>query len=92
MESPENLRWAVRLQHFQLRGRQTTKARRHQQKCPQARLADINAYRSAADHYPQDWNVAPQAKLAEAELKIQQLEKNAAGELKLKPIETAIEA
>jgi len=33
-----------------------------------------------------------QAKLAEAELKIQQLEKNAAGELKLKPVETAIEA
>ena len=29
-----------------------------------------------------------QAKLAEAELKIQQLEKNAAGELKLKPLET----
>ena len=33
-----------------------------------------------------------QTKLAEAELKIQQLEKNAAGELKLKPIETVIEA
>ena len=33
-----------------------------------------------------------QEKLAEAELKIQQLEKNAAGELKLKPIETVIEA
>jgi exodeoxyribonuclease VII small subunit len=29
-----------------------------------------------------------QAKLAEAELKIQQLEKNAAGEMKLKPLET----
>jgi exodeoxyribonuclease VII small subunit len=29
-----------------------------------------------------------QEKLAEAELKIQQLEKNAAGELKLRPIET----
>jgi exodeoxyribonuclease VII small subunit len=29
-----------------------------------------------------------QAKLAEAELKIQQLEKNAAGEMKLKPFET----
>ena len=29
-----------------------------------------------------------QAKLAEAELRIQQLEKNAAGELKLKPLET----
>jgi len=28
-----------------------------------------------------------QAKLAEAELKIQQLEKNAAGEMKLKPFE-----
>ena len=28
-----------------------------------------------------------QAKLVEAELKIQQLEKNAAGELKLKPVE-----
>jgi exodeoxyribonuclease VII small subunit len=28
-----------------------------------------------------------QAKLAEAELKIQQLEKNAAGELRLKPVE-----
>ena len=33
-----------------------------------------------------------QEKLAEAELKIQQLEKNAAGELKLKPIESVIEA
>jgi exodeoxyribonuclease VII small subunit len=33
-----------------------------------------------------------QEKLAEAELKIQQLEKNAAGELKLKPVETEIEA
>jgi exodeoxyribonuclease VII small subunit len=33
-----------------------------------------------------------QEKLAEAELKIQQLEKNAAGELKLKPVETVIEA
>ena len=33
-----------------------------------------------------------QEKLAEAELKIQQLEKNAAGELKLKPIETVVEA
>ncbi len=32
-----------------------------------------------------------QAKLAEAELKIQQLEKNAAGELKLKPFETEVE-
>ena len=31
-------------------------------------------------------------KLAEAELKIQQLEKNAAGELKLKPFETGAEA
>jgi exodeoxyribonuclease VII small subunit len=31
---------------------------------------------------------ACQAKLAEAELKIQQLEKNAAGEMKLKPFET----
>ena len=30
-----------------------------------------------------------QAKLAEAELKIEQLEKNAAGEIKLKPFETA---
>ena len=30
-----------------------------------------------------------QAKLAEAELKIQQLEKSAAGELKLKPLDTA---
>ncbi|MEY2466996.1 MAG: exodeoxyribonuclease small subunit [Verrucomicrobiota bacterium] len=29
-----------------------------------------------------------QAKLAEAELKIQQLEKNAAGQMKLKPFET----
>ena len=29
-----------------------------------------------------------QAKLAEAELKIQQLEKNTAGEMKLKPVET----
>jgi len=29
-----------------------------------------------------------QAKLAEAELKIQQLEKNTAGELKLKPVST----
>src|SRR5580658_403680 len=33
-----------------------------------------------------------QEKLAEAELKIQQLEKNAAGELKLKPVETVIDA
>ena len=33
-----------------------------------------------------------QEKLAEAELKIQQLEKNAAGELKLKSVETMIEA
>lgn len=33
-----------------------------------------------------------QEKLAEAELKIQTLEKNAAGELKLNPIETVIEA
>ena len=33
-----------------------------------------------------------QEKLAEAEVKIQQLEKNAAGELKLKPFETDIEA
>ena len=33
-----------------------------------------------------------QAKLAEAELKIQQLEKNAAGELKLKPFEQDDEA
>jgi exodeoxyribonuclease VII small subunit len=33
-----------------------------------------------------------QEKLSEAELKIQQLEKNAGGELKLKPIETDIEA
>jgi exodeoxyribonuclease VII small subunit len=32
-----------------------------------------------------------QAKLAEAELKIQQLEKTAAGEMKLKPFETANE-
>jgi exodeoxyribonuclease VII small subunit len=32
-----------------------------------------------------------QEKLAEAELKIQQLERNAAGELKLKPVETMIE-
>ena len=32
-----------------------------------------------------------QQKLAEAELKIQQLEKNAAGELKLKPVETVME-
>jgi len=32
-----------------------------------------------------------QQKLAEAELKIQQLEKNAAGELKLKPLETDVE-
>jgi exodeoxyribonuclease VII small subunit len=31
-------------------------------------------------------------KLAEAELKIQQLEKNAAGELKLKPFETDVES
>src|SRR5215469_1224299 len=31
----------------------------------QGRTQDaINAYRSAADHYSQDWNVAPQAKLA----------------------------
>jgi exodeoxyribonuclease VII small subunit len=30
-----------------------------------------------------------QEKLAEAEVKIQQLEKNAAGELKLKPLETS---
>ena len=33
-----------------------------------------------------------QEKLAEAEVKIQQLEKNAAGELKLKPFETGAEA
>jgi exodeoxyribonuclease VII small subunit len=33
-----------------------------------------------------------QAKLAEAELKIQQLEKNAAGELTLKPFETEEES
>ena len=33
-----------------------------------------------------------QEKLAEAELKIQQLEKNAAGELKLKPLESDIDA
>jgi exodeoxyribonuclease VII small subunit len=33
-----------------------------------------------------------QEKLAEAELKIQQLEKSATGELKLKPIETVMEA
>ena len=33
-----------------------------------------------------------QEKLAEAEVKIQQLEKNAAGELKLKPFETDVEA
>ncbi|MFZ0827342.1 MAG: exodeoxyribonuclease VII small subunit [Verrucomicrobiia bacterium] len=33
-----------------------------------------------------------QEKLAEAELKIQQLEKNAAGELKLKPFENEVEA
>jgi exodeoxyribonuclease VII small subunit len=32
-----------------------------------------------------------QAKLAEAELKIQQLEKNAAGEMKLKPFEKDVE-
>jgi len=32
-----------------------------------------------------------QEKLAEAELKIQQLEKNAAGEMKLKPVELAAE-
>jgi exodeoxyribonuclease VII small subunit len=32
-----------------------------------------------------------QDKLAEAELKIQQLEKNAAGEIKLKPFETDVE-
>ena len=33
-----------------------------------------------------------QEKLAEAELKIQQLEKNAAGELKLKPFESEVES
>jgi exodeoxyribonuclease VII small subunit len=33
-----------------------------------------------------------QEKLAEAEVKIQQLEKNAAGEMKLKPFETDVEA
>lgn len=33
-----------------------------------------------------------QEKLTEAELKIQQLEKNAAGELKLKPFETEVDA
>jgi len=33
-----------------------------------------------------------QEKLAEAELKIQQLEKNAAGEMKLKPLESDIAA
>ena len=33
-----------------------------------------------------------QEKLAEAELKIQQLEKNAAGEMKLKPFETEVES
>ncbi len=33
-----------------------------------------------------------QQKLAEAELKIQQLEKNAAGEMKLKPFEKEVEA
>ena len=33
-----------------------------------------------------------QEKLAEAELKIQQLEKNASGEMKLKPLATANEA
>jgi exodeoxyribonuclease VII small subunit len=32
-----------------------------------------------------------QEKLAEAELKIQRLEKNAAGEIKLKPFETEVE-
>src|SRR5262252_3609866 len=32
-----------------------------------------------------------QEKLAEAEIKIQQLEKNAAGELKLKPFDTNVE-
>ena len=35
---------------------------------------------------------ACQEKLAEAELKIQQLEKNVAGEMKLKPLPTADEA
>ena len=33
-----------------------------------------------------------QEKLAEAELKIQQLEKNAAGEMKLKPVEPDVES
>lgn len=33
-----------------------------------------------------------QEKLAEAELKIQQLEKDAAGEMKLKPFETEVES
>ena len=33
-----------------------------------------------------------QEKLAEAELKIRQLEKNAAGEMKLKPLESDVEA
>lgn len=33
-----------------------------------------------------------QAKLAEAELKIQQLEKNAAGEMKLKPVAKDVES
>ena len=33
-----------------------------------------------------------QEKLAEAEIKIQKLEKNAAGELKLKPFDTDVEA
>ena len=33
-----------------------------------------------------------QEKLAEAELKIQQLEKNAAGEIKLKPFEKDVES
>ncbi|HEX3890732.1 MAG TPA: exodeoxyribonuclease VII small subunit [Verrucomicrobiae bacterium] len=33
-----------------------------------------------------------QEKLADAELKIQQLEKNAAGEMKLKPFESDVEA
>jgi exodeoxyribonuclease VII small subunit len=32
-----------------------------------------------------------QEKLAEAELKIQQLEKNAAGDMKLKPVELSVE-
>ena len=32
-----------------------------------------------------------QEKLAEAELKIQQLEKNAAGEMKLRPFQTAVD-